>query len=184
MIAKSLALVASALCCVSASEAPPAPQFVQYPQISRVECTEGMGTAFRAGGKWLSVDHVTHLSNCRVEGRPIAAKGDPLLDFSVIGPAIPKGFPINCEGFRNGEPYYAIGFANGLPVQRLVILKGTGEHDNNGMAVLFGVEKLIPGMSGGPILNKEGEVVGTNNMFHRWLPLSLSRELKDTSVCR
>ena len=183
MIAKCLALVASALCCVSATEAPPMPQFVAYPQIQQVHCTEGMGTAFRAKGRWLSVNHVTMLHNCHIGTKAIAAKQEGNLDFSIAGPAL-GGFEIDCAGFQEGEPYYAVGYANGFPVQRLVVLKGTGAFDDNGMAVLFGIQTLIPGMSGGPILSKEGKVVGLNNMFHRWLPLSLSVELKQTSLCR
>ena len=51
------------------------------------------------------------------------------------------------------------------------------------MRYLLGPQ-VIPGMSGGPILNSRGEVVGVVNRYTREMPLSYSRALKDTSVCR
>ena len=184
MIVKSCLVAASAVALVSASPQPTL--FVAFPQVAQVVCPSSLGTAFRAGGKWISVEHVTKAKNCVVEGRHIGIGATEAgKDFSVIGPARNRGLKINCEGFKAGEYYYAIGYAYGNPVQRLLTLQGTGEHStDNGMAVLFGDPALIPGMSGGPILNAKGEVVGTNNMYSRWLPLSLSRELKDTSLCK
>jgi hypothetical protein len=159
--------------------------YVQYPQVAQVRCLVARGTAFRAAGKWISVEHVTSQGGCFVEGQPIVSPANEKgLDFSIIGPAKLKGLRIDCSGFKKDEFYYAIGFAHGHPIQRLIILKGTGDHADNGMAVLFGSPTLIPGMSGGPILNSKGAVVGVNSMYSKVFPLSLSRELKDTSVCK
>lgn len=186
MIAKVLAVAASAAALVSASPVPPEPVYVHFTQVAQVLCVTSRGTAFRAGGKWISVEHVTKGQGCFVENKPIGLGAvENGLDFSVIGPAKYRGLKINCEGFKAGEYYWAAGYAEGLPVQRLITLQGTGEHDtSNGMAILYGSPTVIPGMSGGAVMNSAGEVVGTVNMYARFLPLSMSRELKDTSLCK
>lgn len=183
MIVKACLASAFAAALVSASPLPET--FVCLPQVAQVMCVTTRGTAFRAGGKWLSVEHVTKGQGCFVEKKPIGLGAvEEGLDFSVIGPAKYRGLKIDCEGFKPGVYYFAIGYARREPRQQMITLLGTGAHADNGMAVLEGYPTLIPGMSGGPILNVKGEVVGTNNMYNRFFPQSLSRELKDTSLCK
>ena len=184
MIAKCLALVASALCCVSATEAPPT-YYVAFPMVAQVKCLGAYGTAFRAEGKWISVDHVTRMGGCFIGDMPADAKAEGSLDFSVIGPANLRGFKVDCEGFKAGEIYWAIGYAHGYPVQQAIRLEGTGKYADNGMAALVGWPTVIPGQSGGAIISeKTGKVVGSINMFNRVWPISLSQELKGTSLCK
>jgi S1-C subfamily serine protease len=52
-----------------------------------------------------------------------------------------------------------------------------------GKRVLIGEYNYIPGMSGGPVLDELGQVVGTVNAYIPGTPISLSREMRDTSVC-
>lgn len=157
--------------------------FVHLTAVHQVICAEGRGTAFEAGGHMVSVQHVTELHNCLIDADPVTATPEGGLDFSTI--ALPAhGFRINCEGFKQNEYYWAIGYAEGLPVQRMILLQGTGEYAANGMAALLGYPTVIPGMSGGPVFNMAGEVVGTINMYSTVYPISLSRELKDTSLCQ
>lgn len=131
----------------------------------------------------ISVNHVTSLHGCFIDGQPAVPHPEDNLDFSTIDlPA--KGLRINCEGFKDNEIYWAVGYAWGGPVQRVITLVGTGQKDSStGEAILLGNPTVIPGMSGGPILNSRGEVVGTVNQYSPMFPLSLSRELRDTSLC-
>jgi hypothetical protein len=153
-----------------------------YPMVERVQCREGSGTAFIAGGYTISAAHVTTLSNCQMRGQPIALDNQGG-DFSV-GPARVRGYKIDCGGFKHGETYHAVGYAFGLYTQTVLSMTGTGKYADNGMALLIGWPTFIPGMSGGILLNKRGEAVGVVNMFSRLYPVSLSAELKGTSVCR
>ena len=158
--------------------------YSNIPAVKQVWCTGTAGTAVVAEGRLISVAHVTDGAGCRVDGQLIHAVQDKGLDFSVIDNiAVGLGFKINCEGFKEGEYYHAVGYANGLPFQRVLTLMGTGQNAGNGMAILWGWPNLIPGMSGGVMLNSRAEAVGMNNMYTPFHPISLSVALKDTSLC-
>jgi hypothetical protein len=154
-----------------------------YTQVNQVVCNEGKGTAFDiADGRMVSVAHVTKLTNCQIDGKAIDAKSEAGLDFSVIKAAQREGFPINCEGFKPGEWYFAIGHAKGWQWQTMMRLMATYQTES-GQTELLGPPQVIPGMSGGPVLNAKGEVVGTVNRYHNFFPLSYSQPLKGTSLC-
>jgi hypothetical protein len=64
-----------------------------------------------------------------------------------------------------------------------VELEGTGE-TTNGYAILKGISVVIPGMSGGSIIDAEtGKVVGTINAFDMVNGLSYSVPLSNTPIC-
>lgn len=178
MIAKLAAVAALAVAPVSASV-----EVAHYPKVEQVICSNSRGTAFEAGGKIISVAHVTTNPGCSINSVPIIASNSETQDFSIIAGKA-RGYRINCNGFRDGEMYWAVGYANGLAIQEVITLVGTGEYASNGMAVLWGWPTVIPGMSGGPVINLRGEVVGTINMYNRILPVSLSVALKDTPLCQ
>jgi hypothetical protein len=178
-----IALACAALSCVSATA--PAPT-VTYAPVEQVFCAGSLGTAFRIrGGKFLSVAHVTSGEGCTIDGALLNAVPEEGLDFSVIE-GLPKGmsFKINCDGFVPGQWYHAIGHARGLPAQTVVTIYATTYRHPDGMVIFFGPQTVIPGMSGGPVLNQAGEVVGMVNAYNPFFGLSFSRELKDTSLCR
>ena len=181
-----MACAAALALCIPSSLASAIPTFGDYPLVKKITCGKGSGTAFRVGRTTLlSVDHVTRNEACKIDGVAFWVKPEPDTDFSVIELAGPKagGFKINCEGFKAGEYYWAIGHAMG-GAQRVISLYSYGRYAWNGMAALWGYPTVIPGMSGGPIINIRGEVVGTVNMYNPFAPVSLSRELRDTSVCK
>lgn len=177
------------LCAAALAFAPvPAPDFdkpdglfVNYPMVRMVDCGLSRGTAFYAENRLISASHVTDVP-CFVDGKFLKQTHEEGLDFSSEPSSI-KGYKINCEGFKEGETYLAVGHAHGSTVQRLLILTGTGEEASNGAALLWGWPSVIPGMSGGPILNMRLEVVGIVNAYLPGWPVSFSRELKDTSLC-
>lgn len=161
--------------------------YLNYPLVHRVDCDEGRGTAFRVGqNHWLSVAHVTSLHNCTIDGAPIAVtEQDGTRDFTRLDThrAVPNGFRINCHGFIPGQWYWSVGFAGGKPYQTAIALYATYAHAANGLRVLIGPYAVIPGMSGGPVMDRTGAVVGTVNAYIPGTGISLSRELKTTSVC-
>lgn len=162
-------------------------RFVMYPLVHKVSCDEGSGSAFRVGGNhWLTVAHVATLSHCAIDGDPVSATElDGKNDFARLdtGSGFRSGIKVNCHGFVPGQWYFAIGHALGKPFQTLLAVYATYAKTPDGKRVFIGDHDFIPGMSGGPVLNEAGEVVGTVNAFIPGTPISLSRELKDTSIC-
>lgn len=188
MIGK-LAVACLAAPILSSASMPEAVTLTYHASVVKVSCKEGTGSAFRIGsGALVSVNHVTANTDCRVGDRPIEVTyADSYLDFSVA--RFPGDGPlakVNCEGFKDGEIYFAIGHARGGP-QRLVTVRysetATKAYGFNGMAVLYGAEHFIPGMSGAAVFNLAGEAVGLVNAFNPFLILSFSRALKDTPLC-
>lgn len=187
MIGKLVACLAAPF--IASASMPEAVTITYHASVVKVSCKEGTGSAFRTGtGALVSVNHVTSLNDCRVGDRPIEVTySDGWLDFSVS--RLPGDGPharINCEGFKDGEIYFALGHARGGP-QRLVTVRyseqATEAYPVKGFAVLYGAEYFIPGMSGGPVFNRAGEVVGTVNAYNPFLSLSFSRSLSETPLC-
>jgi hypothetical protein len=160
--------------------------FVQHPNVKQVVCLGGKGTAFRIGpDRFASVAHVTNNDTCSIDGKPISGVQERSIDFSTI--ALPNdgqdGLKIDCGGFVPGQWYWATGYAYGAPFQTNIALYATYVKVN-GMRMFYGPRTVIPGMSGGPIFNASGAVVGTVNAYHPLLGTSYSVELKDTELCR
>jgi hypothetical protein len=175
---------------LASASIPDAITVTHHPSVVQVLCDQGRGTAFRwRGNAVISVMHVVGLSNCSINGVPIeVALKDEEQDFAILRlPSSVPGIPVNCEGFKSGERYYAVGYARGRPYQRMIAVQGseaaTRVYGAKGFSVLVGAEYFIPGMSGGPVLNADGEAVGTVNAFNPFLGISYSTQLKDTAIC-
>ena len=145
------------------------------------------GTAFRVGptGLAFSVNHVTtSTGQCFVAGKPLnIAYKSPDRDFSEILVEAGPYLQVDCGGFVKGRKYVAFGYARGLSDVVSVELTALGKTNQN-ESLLYGMIPVIPGMSGGPILDAEtGKVVGTVNMEDFEDGLSWSVPLSDTPVC-
>jgi S1-C subfamily serine protease len=118
-------------------------------------------------------------------------------DFAVLRYPVTKQKRIlrmNCDGFSTDQSYYAYGYAGVGPGDLAMFrVRATADYapENSrdlragtifdGTRVLKGT--VIPGMSGGPVLDIDGRVVGINNATASNFNFGLSREIKDTVVC-
>lgn len=156
-----------------------------HPAIQRVDCLTGKGTAFYISEHiMVSVEHVTSGAACFVGNKPFKVLSTQD-DFSVIRPEAQskKWLRIDCGGFVPGRKYLAIGHARGLPTLTEVELTATAD-TIQGLTILEGVFTVVPGQSGGPVVDAAtGRVVGTINRYNAPTGQSGSVELKGTSVC-
>lgn len=171
---------------LASAQLPPEPQYVENPYVHQVTCANKRGTAFMVGkNSVLSVAHVTTAEGCTLKGESFTVLWQGSGDFSALrAPQLGEGgFKISCEGFKRGQHYRALGYAKGLPVIRAIDVIATGQSNRDGLAIMFGDEAYIPGMSGGPVISDAGEVVGTVNAYYVGTNYSLSRSLADTPMC-
>jgi hypothetical protein len=178
------ALVAGALVVAPAS---PDVSFVQYPQVRQIWCDHSTGTAFQTTKGWVSVAHVTDDSGCKIDGAPIfVTEQNTRLDFSRLFVSLPAYFPMqfSCEGIVPGRTYYTAGYALGLKIQTNVRVFAIPLKTSDGLYILVGRSTVLPGMSGGPVFDHRGTAVGTINRYNPQLGLSISRSLRETSLCK
>ncbi len=120
------------------------------------------------------------------------------LDFAVLmaDTTGKRQYRLNCQGMRKGELYLAIGYAEaGLVIQPIT---GTGAHKsyhdrktkvtvlNTAVATRpFELPAVYPGMSGGPVLDMQGRVVGiVSGVIDDPKNAAAIREVKDTFLCK
>ena len=155
-----------------------------YPTVKQVICPTARGTAFRLGDTVVTAAHVSAKLGCRIGGELFTQEPEGHLDFATLsGLPIGRGMKINCEGFIPGKWYHAAGYANGNPWQTTVTVLATFKKSDHGLRIMMGYPTFIPGMSGGPVMDSDGAVVGMVNTYYPGLPFSGSREMKDTSLC-
>jgi hypothetical protein len=170
-------------------ETTPAPIDVDRDKpILQVSCPinggRSMGTAFRVGKVILSANHVTDYAGCTIDGQRIEARHVPGLDFSIASSELGAYLKIDCGGYIEGHRYLAIGYARGAPFLTGVALVGTG-HKSGQFSLLVGIFTVVPGMSGGPILDADTlKVVGLVNIYDAPNGISGSVALKDTPLCQ
>jgi hypothetical protein len=188
---KSLLVGAMALAFNSSQAIQTTPAFTHNPYIEKISCDLGTGTGFKLdSGLWVSVNHVTRLGNCSVDGIPIIITyADPLRDFStfiVPGDIRAGGLKVDCSGFQASRWYYGTGHAKGLPILTSIAVLyipalNIGPSPRGWRTLAY--SRYIPGQSGGPAFNQHGGVTGTVNAYSPIYPLSFSLPMKETPLC-
>lgn len=158
---------------------PAVPYAVNEAAIVQVFCPESTGTAYKVSETgYITANHVVDTPGCKVGGVLITdVKQDTKADFaSFQGPASKATIPVSCKGFAKGQTYVAVGHGLGLPFKMQMPWLST-DFVLEGFTAFIG--EGLPGMSGGPVLNRKGEAVGSVNM--RWPTRSFP--LRDTPAC-
>lgn len=169
--------------------APSIPQPVAFTHneaaIVRVYCerTNGAvwGTAFKiTRTQYVTARHVVLDGTCYVAGQRVLVHTiDETHDYaSFDGPPSDAVLEASCEGFKHGKTYLSRGYAHGDPFD--VISPQIAIGFRLGGFQVFAGEPVIPGMSGGPMLDEQGRVAGLNNM--RWPNRAMP--LSSTGVCK
>jgi hypothetical protein len=178
-----------ALCAAAFLAAPSTPASAPYDHdpaaIVRVQCITQLGTRTGSGVRiapdtYITAAHVVVESGeCSIAGVPITVTfSDEPSDFAMFsGGAAGPTMPVHCGGFKAERVYLARGFAFGGNANFGMPWQAT-EITDNSLRLFIG--DAIPGMSGGPVIDRKGRVAGIVNMrlASRGLPLSA------TKVCR
>lgn len=151
--------------------------------IVRVTCDvaggRSVGTASHVGnGVYTTADHVVDQGTCTVKGQAIYnIKSDKVHDFATFaGPVLKDRVKFTCRNFRSGRHYLAVGYPGRLSFQVMEAWNST-PFQLAGYRVFVG--NGYPGMSGGPVLDKNGHMTGIVNM--RWPTRSMP--LRSTHLC-
>lgn len=159
-----------------------APYSFDHSAVVRVECNGGLsvGSAVKIGEQeYITAAHVVSSGACTIEGQPIKNVYLNIdQDFATFdGPKNNRRIKVSCRGYSRNDNYLSVGYAFGWERKTYEPLIYSGI-DLDGFASFTG--EIIPGMSGGPVIDYSGRVVGINNM--RWPARSMA--LRDTKICR
>ena len=191
MLVKAVCAAAMLLAPVSSAVPQTAPQTELGP-IPKVVCRVStgyiMGTAFRVGnGVFVTARHVINQGECSIEGQPVTILyKSPDSDYAILGDRRPGKFiPVDCDGYKTGNAYVALGHARGSDnLYAVDMIAVTLRYPGVPMSLLAGIFTAQPGMSGGPILDRETlKVVGMTNTGDWERGLTGSIQLKDTPIC-
>lgn len=173
--------IAAIALCLGLSGPAEAKVVVDPRPVVQVICEDRKGTAVAIDhDTYISVVHVTEAKGCQINGVPIEVLHTDAKDFSILkGPRTEVKARYSCRGFKPDAEYIAVGYGGGWPTLMYQPLRASGFKVVGQPYQMFTGE-VIPGMSGGPVYDRRGRVVGIVNM--RWPARSLP--LSETNLCK
>lgn len=153
-----------------------APQ--QGPTVVLVDCPTSIGTAYKVSDdEYVTALHVVDTPGCRIDGQLLTVERvyEDKDMATVRGPSYRGQIEISCKGYKPGKEYTAKGFGLGMYMEVPWMASSLSQR---GFHVFYG--EAVPGMSGGPLIDRKGRAHGVVNM--RWPARSAS--LEDTHLCK
>lgn len=159
--------------------------------VVKVVCPMGYGSGVHLGeGRVLTAFHVVdhEPSACFVNGKPAnVIYVDPQMDVAMLQADL-GSLPAarwSCQGYAIDESYGALGYPMGGNFAAYVVQRRRGHDTPVDLGNVFPFPifqgRVIPGMSGGPVVRGDGYVVGLINATGT--DSSLLRDLRDTTLC-
>lgn len=151
--------------------------------IVRLDCGAATGTAFKVSATgYLTALHVVKGRECYVAGQRVTVTSlDEPNDYATfIGPASGAMLPTDCGDFRPGRQYVARGYAGGGFINAFMPWLAAGSSHPAYRQFHTFIGTVFPGMSGGPVIDGEGRVVGVVSKMNPTMATTLSR----TGYCK
>lgn len=174
----------------SAPIAEPTSYFIDLSLVHLLQCDGSSGSGVRVDANLiLTAAHVAATMPCTLDGVPLTIETiHEEADVALLrSPAAsPRRAVVSCSAPTSGATYFAVGWAAGsdFVVQRLI---GTGTFERSQYPFIGAAQfrgSAWGGMSGGPIFDGDGNLIGIVNAGRRDArPLMIGRLLRDTSLC-
>lgn len=196
--------IAAVLALVAACQEQATPVEASAPRITsnmvpKILCSKAVGSGIRTANRQvITADHVIRDGGCSVmvEGQPRPSlrvtKSDAELDFAelnTIDRLNNRTLQMDCGGIQTGETYWLAGYPSGGSLE-INEAQATAEYVHGktstvtvkALRVMNG--RARQGMSGGPVITREGKVVAIINATDaNNRTVSFVRELKHTWMC-
>lgn len=165
------------------------------PAIRPVQCGQDHGTVFATeDGDFITAAHVARGGNCRLNAsHPIRVMNYYDRADYARGRAgsFDGSLRVSCEPIIAGEQYIMVGYPAGTDQAIHVFGRATGDsHDIDQPGVrIDGLVSIrgggvVRGMSGGPVLNQNGDVVGIISAVSASSRITLVQPIINTRYCR
>jgi S1-C subfamily serine protease len=168
-----------------------APVLIDDDAIPKLICGRMTGTGvYISSTTVITASHVVASDVCTTpNGREFTIRSiESENDFAVLrtSPANVQPYRLNCDGFIAGETYEAGGYANGRSFRSVALVARNEMYEIGGEDGTFYAlnGRVEQGMSGGPIVNSSGEIVGIISAVRRDnRSITLAKEIRDTVFC-
>lgn len=172
--------------------------------IRRIRCYDPISEKMALGTSFI-ISHGTMITAAHVlrgycvddyTGKPVwIGYNDEDSDFAILNfiqeSPIPQYIQFSCKGYQPRQIYRAVGFFHGKELRETTLK--SREVTTHSKAIIDGKKRknlrifdgaLYSGMSGGPVFDQHGVVIGINTATNPNEKLAFSRDLRDTVLCQ